>query len=255
MAEDLDNTQKFSGKAEIYQKSRPGYAPQFFRFLRDELQVGPGWSVADVGSGTGIFTRQLLGLGVEVFAVEPNPDMRSLCQACLGQQPGFHSINGTASAISLPDRSVRMVTAAQAFHWFDGPAFRAECVRILQPAGLVCLVWNQRDPSQPVNQASASVFREYCPGFKGFSGGMAGRQEDIELFFSGHYQTRRFAHPLSYDLDGFLGRSNSASYALKAEEPNFAAFENALRTVFEDCAEGGQLVMGNETVVYFAALE
>ena len=90
----MDNTQKFSGKADVYQQARPNYAQAMLDFIASKWQIGEGSLVADVGSGTGIFTRQLLGLGAKVYAVEPNADMRAMAERLLGGNPNFVSVIG-----------------------------------------------------------------------------------------------------------------------------------------------------------------
>lgn len=47
----------------------------------------------------------------------------------------------TAEASGLPDRSVHLVTAAQALHWFDFDRFYAEVRRVVVPGGIIA-VWS-----------------------------------------------------------------------------------------------------------------
>ena len=68
-----DSIERFSDRADNYAKFRPGYPEVMLRFLRNI--VAPPAIVADLGSGTGILTRQLLDGGYELFAVEPNDRM------------------------------------------------------------------------------------------------------------------------------------------------------------------------------------
>ena len=70
--------------------------------------------------------------------------MRAAIGARLDGHPGFRLVDGAAEATGLPARSVDFVTAAQAFHWFDHAAARAEFRRILAPGGRVALIWNNR---------------------------------------------------------------------------------------------------------------
>ena len=129
---EMDNTAKFSGKAESYQSARPGYPKQLAARLA-ELGM-KGADAADVGAGTGIFSRFLREeLGCSVWAVEPNGDMRRKAEQLLGNTPGIFLREGTAEATGLPSGSVSLVTAAQAFHWFSPQGFRRECLRILRP--------------------------------------------------------------------------------------------------------------------------
>lgn len=251
----LDNSQKFTGKGNIYQQYRPDYAPEAMQYLKEKLGIGPGASVADVGSGTGIFTRQLLLLVARVYAVEPNPDMRAEAERQLAAFPGFRSIAGRDSDTTLPDQSVNLVSAAQAFHWFERAAFRLECRRILKPGGKVLLVWNQRDHTSPVNQASKQIFNEYCPDFKGFSGGMNQRDARIESFFSHGYELLQFVYPIYYTREGYIGRCLSASYAILSDNPRYEAFVAALGQVFDQHEQNGKLLLSNTTVFHLGSVD
>ena len=100
--------------------------------------------VADLGAGTGIFSRVLAGLGHRVVAVEPDAGMREALHA---RAPALEVLEGSGEAIPLPDASVDAVTAAQSFHWFDNAAAHAEIARVLRPGGHFCPLWNVRDES------------------------------------------------------------------------------------------------------------
>jgi SAM-dependent methyltransferase len=88
--------------------------------------------VLDLAAGTGKLTRALLGVGLEVVAVEPQPELRELLAASVGSE---RVREGLAEAIPLPDESVAAVTVADAFHWFDHAAALAEIGRVLRPGG------------------------------------------------------------------------------------------------------------------------
>ena len=72
----MNNTTRFDGKGEIYAKARPSYATELFDYIKNTLKIPQGSVFADIGSGTGIFTEQLLDCVYRVYAVEPNADMR-----------------------------------------------------------------------------------------------------------------------------------------------------------------------------------
>ncbi|GAA1821105.1 hypothetical protein GCM10009682_46530 [Luedemannella flava] len=92
--------------------------------------AGPG--IVDLGAGTGIMTRVLVGLGYDVTAVEPDPLMRARLPAA---SPGVTALAGSAEAIPLPEGAVDGMVAAQAYHWFDPDRARAEIARVLRPGG------------------------------------------------------------------------------------------------------------------------
>jgi SAM-dependent methyltransferase len=80
-----------------------------------------------------------------VTAIEPLPEMLELLPAAA---PGAKAVLGNAEVIPLPDAYADVVTAAQAFHWFDHEVALLEIARVLRPAGRLGLVWNVRDDSE-----------------------------------------------------------------------------------------------------------
>jgi len=70
--------------------------------------------------------------------------MRGAAERFAQGLPAFESIDATAEATTLAARSVEMVTAGQAFHWFDREKARAEFARSSGPAAGWCLIWNDR---------------------------------------------------------------------------------------------------------------
>lgn len=125
-------TERFSDRVADYVRYRPAYPEDLLRTLVEATGLGPGRVVADVGSGTGISAALLLRSGARVLAVEPNPEMRRAAEERLGGEPRFRSVAGTAEATTLPSASVDLVTAGQAFHWFDPEPTRREWLRILR---------------------------------------------------------------------------------------------------------------------------
>jgi len=69
-------------------------------------------------------------------------------------------------------------------------------------------------------------------------------------FFERGYEAVRFQHDLAYDLDGFIGRSLSASYSLKETDENYNAYVGALTEIFEKYRKGVTMTMPNITVCY-----
>lgn len=233
------NEQKFSGKSAAYAKARPGYPPALFEHLRERGVLTAGTVAADIGSGTGKFTRSLAEFAEKVYAVEPNADMRRAAEANFADCGNIISIDGNAERTTLPGGSVGLVTAAQAFHWFDRAAFKAECRRILGGDGFVCLVWNDRDASSGIIADNYAVNREFCPDFKGASNGFDFADGTFGGFFDGGFEKTEFKNDLTYDLDGFIARNLSSSYAPKAGDPRCAAYCDALKKVFASHAESG----------------
>ncbi len=85
----------------------------------------------DVGGGTGQSTVALAEIATSIIGVDPSADMlaHALPHANVEYQ------QSTAEAIALEDGQLDLITAAQAFHWFDHDAFLAESNRLLRMSG------------------------------------------------------------------------------------------------------------------------
>lgn len=249
----MENAQKFSGKAEVYTEGRPTYAQEFIDWLYQNC-ITDKKIIADVGCGTGKFTEQLLKKGSIVYGIEPNDDMRNVAQKELQHYKNFVAVNGTSSATTLPDSSVDFVTAAQAFHWFDVAEFYDECKRILKKDGKVALIWNTRDISADINVKSYNIYKQYCPAFKGFGGGISEDDARISEFFKGNYKKLIFDNPLIYDKEKFIKRSLSGSYSIKNGDENFDKYIAELENLFDKYAENNFITMPNYTAVYIGEI-
>ena len=246
---------KFTGKAEGYSKFRPRYPGALLDYLTASDSLKDGSVIADVGAGTGILTGQLLDRGFTVLAVEPNGDMRRIAERDLGFHPAFRSINGTAENTTLPNGSVDLVTVAQAFHWFDRDRFQTECRRILKPGAKVALVWNSRIPTGEIALKLYEVCSKHCPTFVGFSGGIETMPAVFERFFrDGRYDFHTFPNDERHDIDGFIGRTLSGSYAPAESDRNYRAFVAELTELFERHQAGGVLTVPAETHSYLGCV-
>jgi SAM-dependent methyltransferase len=122
----------FGAVADSYERGRPDYPPAVVGALAAELGLGPGAPVLDLAAGTGKLTRALVAAGLDVIAVEPQPELRAKLEAVL---PAERILDGTAEEIPLGDGSVEAVTVADGFHWFRGEEALEEIRRVLRPGG------------------------------------------------------------------------------------------------------------------------
>ena len=248
-------TERFSDRVADYVKYRPGYPAEALDLLSRECDLGPALTVADVGAGTGIFSRLLLQRGARVYAVEPNAPMREAAERLLANQPGFVSIAGSAEATGLPDASVDMITAAQAFHWFDRVKARQEFLRILKPGGWLVLVWNEREvDTTPFLQAYEQLLKDYAPEY-GVVDHRNIRPEHIaEIFRPAAMRMRTFRYHQRFDYQGLQGRLLSSSYAPVPGHPNHAPMLRKLRELFERHQQAGHVDWYYQTRLFYGRL-
>jgi len=244
-------TRRFSDRVENYVRYRPGYPAEALQTLRNECDLQPNHVIADIASGTGIWTRMLLENGNPVSGVEPNAEMRAAGERLLASFPKFTSIPGTAEATTLPDAGIDFVTAAQAAHWFDRAGSRREFTRILKPGGWLVLLWNERVTD------STLFLRDYEQLLLSYGTDYAEvRHENTtellnEFFDPAPFQARTFAMRQEFDYAGLEGRLLSSSYAPGREHSNHAPMLRELRRIFDAHAVAGCVTFDYKTRVYF----
>jgi SAM-dependent methyltransferase len=219
-----------------------------------ECALGPATVVADVGSGTGILSRMLLESGARVLGVEPNAAMRAAAERDLRTWPRFQSVDGSAEATGLEASSVDLVTAAQAFHWFDATRTRAELTRILRSPGFVALLWNNRAPT-PFNDDYEAMLERFAPDYANVRERDRAPEPKMRAFFApAEVHAARFANRQLFDEAGLRGRLMSSSYAPRAGHPMHAPILERLAEIFASHAHNGQVELAYDTIVYWGRL-
>lgn len=137
--ERLLHSSSFGAAAGAYAEHRPDYARAAVHWA---LEPAPGPRVLDLGAGTGKLTGTLAALGIDVVAVEPDPEMLAELRRGL---PAVRALSGSAEAIPLPDASVDAVLCGNAMHWFDMDLAGPEIARVLAPGGILAGLWNVFD--------------------------------------------------------------------------------------------------------------
>lgn len=248
-------TERFSGRVDDYVRYRPGYPPEALAPLATDCGLGPGATVADIGAGTGIWTGRLLRAGCRVLALEPNREMRRAGRRRLGESDRLTWLDGTAEATGLADASVDLVTAAQAFHWFDRRRARAELARILGPGGCLAVIWNERHKeSTPFLAAYERLLLDWAIDYERIDHTRLGRRQLEPFFDPAPLHEFRCANRQVLDLEGLEGRLRSCSYAPGPEHPHHAPMMAELRRIFAACQEDGRVAIDYDCRVYYGRL-
>jgi ubiquinone/menaquinone biosynthesis C-methylase UbiE len=208
----------FTHVAGDYARFRPSYAPQVatavLRYVgRDPASI----DAADIGAGTGIWTRMLAAQGLHsIVAVEPNANMRAQgIETSRGSEIVWR--DGSAEATGLPDRSADLVSMASSFHWADFDKACDEFHRILRPGGVFVALWNPRliEVNPLLVEIEAQITR-LKPDVRRVSSGRSGITERLTDMLSEKPQFAEVLylegrHRMSQTPDQYLGAWRSVN--------------------------------------------
>jgi ubiquinone/menaquinone biosynthesis C-methylase UbiE len=253
MNSSFDSKERFSNRVENYIKYRPDYPKEIIDSLKEKIYLNSSWAIADIGSGTGILSKLFLENGNEVFGVEPNEAMRKAGEKQLINYKNFTSTSGNAEETGLKNKSIELITAGQAFHWFDVEKSKIEFKRILKKDGYVLLIWNNRK----VDSSSFLVEYEnllinYCIDYQ-FVNHKNFNNEILKKFFV-KYELKTFPNWQVFDLKGLKGRLLSSSYAPMPDHPKFKLMIEKLEEIFIQNETRGKVKFEYDTELYFGII-
>jgi ubiquinone/menaquinone biosynthesis C-methylase UbiE len=214
----------FGSVAEVYERARPLYAPEALEWLGQRL---PLRRVVDVGAGTGKLSRQLAALGADVVAVEPDEAMRAVFARVL---PEIELLAGSAEEVPLPDESVDVATAAQAFHWFDLERALPELHRVIRPGGGTAVLWNEWDDDDERIHVLNEIVKRRRPSEIGNS------WDEHPLTGSPLFENRelrKFTHVETIDADTVVERVSSVSAIVNLPSDERESVLGQVRRLFD----------------------
>lgn len=242
------NEEKFSGKADNYDKFRPSYPSELVDWL---YSLTGAEAVADIGAGTGKFTEKLLEKPWRVTAVEPNSDMLNKLRSNFRN---IEVVQASAENTGLPAHSFGLITTAQAFHWFDEEKFREECRRLLTNGGRLAIVFNSRHIGG-ISSERDRICEKYCPLFATRNGHLGKRSaEEGDLFLRNDYfasvEVFNMDNPVIMTREHFLGDTLSRSYAPRENDACYADFIAEINGAFEKYQQNGYVSVSYTTTCY-----
>ena len=249
-----DNTRRFTGRAEDYDRYRQRYpSSEILNYLRAWCGLTPSWLVADIGAGTGMVAEVFLANGNHVLAVEPNADMRDQMRTAIdptrfAASAQLELIDATAETTTLPGASIDMIAVGRAFHWFDETSALAEFRRILTPNGWVVLVAidRARETADPAFQDQVPAYERlmeaHGPDYVRVRSGFRS-YDNMERLFDGEIHQVKLPGLRQLDWPTFRGHAMSLSVTPNPDHPGHESFMHALRLYFDAFAQAGIFTM------------
>jgi ubiquinone/menaquinone biosynthesis C-methylase UbiE len=246
-----DPTKRFTERVDNYVKYRPGYPDEVIDFLRSECELSKESAIADIGSGTGIFTKLLLDKGYMVYAVEPNQAMQQAAKQWLGNNENYTAIDATAEATTLPPKSIDLIVCAQAFHWFNNERTLAEFKRILKDSGHAALIWNNRLANTDYfSMAYEALLKNGSVDYNKVNHRNISDIDFKAFFKDGQYKQVNYQNAQVFDLDGLMGRAFSSSYVPPQNSEEGKKFRDLLQDIFTKYNVSGKVSFQYQTEIY-----
>lgn len=223
----IDPKARFSNRVTDYARYRPTYPRETIDAI---LNGSHSPVVADLGAGTGISAHLLRDAGASVYAIEPNAAMRG----AIVPANGITVVDASAEHTSLDDASVDIVTAFQAYHWFEPDAVLDEARRVTRKGGRFAAVWNHRDLSHPFTGAYVAIVDRYDDSVgKIDRDRRSGRVlDDLRRHGWSNPRLVTAAHRYALDWDAMIGLARSASYLPKNGDA-YELMAHELRDLFD----------------------
>jgi ubiquinone/menaquinone biosynthesis C-methylase UbiE len=228
------DARSFDEVAELYERARPTYPNEAVDWLADRLRIGPRSTVLDLGAGTGKLTRAIVPRAARVIAVEPGPEMLAQLRRAV---PEAEAMLGAAEAIPLSDDAVDAVVCGQSFHWFRTDEALPEIRRVLRPNGGLGLIWNRRDPDDPLQNEITKLLEPFVPP------GRPPIEAPVAAFVArtiGDVASHTVPFEQDLDADELVARIASTSFVAAAPAPMRRELEQALRALVS--ARDGRVV-------------
>jgi SAM-dependent methyltransferase len=235
-------SRSFEDIADLYERTRPTYPADAVDWLANQLGIDATATVLDLGAGTGKLTRLLTQRGVHVIAVEPGPEMLARLQRVV---PEAEAILGAAEKIPLATDTVDAVVCGQSFHWFRLGEALPEIRRVLRSGGGLGLIWNLRDPEDPLQNEITELLDPFVPsGRVQEQPSVAGVVRDA----FGEVPTYVVSFEDDLDADAVVDRIASISFVAAAPETEQRELEASLRALV--AVRGGRVPFRYLTEAY-----
>ena len=247
----MTGIERFSNKAEKYELYRPSYTEEAILMILDLCNVvtSDKVKIANIGSGTGKFTKLLLDKGFIVYAIEPNEQMRVIAEVKFKDYNNFNSVNKTAENTSLQNNSISIITVAQAFHYFDLDKVKKEFLRILKPDGKVALLWNFRlRESDFIKEYENIIYNLHSSKVKPTHAQDNMTEEIFKSFFES-YEIINISNSQEFDFESLWGRTLSNNHMPNENETEYLQLYNDIKKLFNKYEHDGKVIFKYRTQI------
>ena len=221
----------FGNVAKSYAKFRDDLPNELLESLTRRGISFESKRIADLGSGTGVLTRDLQKAGAKVVGVEPSIEL--IEEAKEIDKANGHPIqyvNAFSESTSLKEDTYDIVTVLRAWHWFDTEKTLLEIRKILKESGLLLVMDSGFTNQNKMVVETLDILRGLLPnGLARSAGSKANSKQLINSFpvewfkeWDEHYfdlqETYKFYYDVAFTNEEWCGRLSSLSWLTEFTE-------------------------------------
>ncbi len=173
---EITDTRIDAGKAfdwgrisEDYAKFRDIYPKEFYQRIIDRGLCIEGQKVLDLGTGTGVFPRNMYRYGAKWIGTDISPEQ--IKQAKLlseAENMDIDFLTVPTEDIDFPKEHFDVITACQCFWYFDHERVMPKLTELLKPAGKLLILYMAWLPHEDrIAGASEELVLKYSPQWSG----------------------------------------------------------------------------------------
>ncbi len=235
--ENIDNGNSFDfGKtSEAYAKYRDIYPKELYDRLRELGVAADGTAWLDIGTGTGVFPKNLYNENAKITAVDISAEQISFAKAEAEKNGrNIDYIVSPAEETCLPDSSFDTITAAQCFWYLDREKMQSEIKRLLKPGGKFIKVYLTYTLDDKIAAKSHELVKKMN---NNWTPGASGSKDMYDDLFPDR-QTETFYCDIPFTRETWHGRMCACRGTLASMDGDmFRKWDEKHRNFLEKCPE------------------
>ena len=149
---------------EQFDRFRPRYSPELFKFLIESAGIGPGVQVLELGPGTGQATEPILDTGCDYCAIELGENFCGAMKRKFGTRPNFSIVHGDFITHDFGEKRFDVICSAATIQWIPEKIAFSKTFELLRPGGTLAMmltVGDYKTPNEELYHSIQKVYSEY----------------------------------------------------------------------------------------------
>jgi len=153
----------FAGTAGYFSRYRFPYPQELFDHLSQTFRFDGTGTALDLGCGPGLLTIRLAPHFKKVVAMDPDDEMLSEARSAANTAgvSNIEFVKGSSWQLPPATEEFRFAIMGQSFHWMDRDQVLKELHAMLEPQGIVTIVFQERHEPAEIRVVEEETVRQF----------------------------------------------------------------------------------------------